>query len=202
MSKVKGSLLSFLGIGLFLIALANGSTQEQGQTEEVKIKKYEKQAVLYTICRGDHKKIGSTLRDMYFLAEEKAIRILGAPTYVYLNNPKEVSGSHRLTEIRLEVIKESLSHEGQLGEMTDIKEVPAYEAAVAIKMQGVADPATIYDKLYRWIDENEYFPAGVPIENLLIGATNAKYKNIKSEISIPIMKPKTDEEKTNQGTEE
>jgi len=162
--------------------------KEESSKDEIKLKKFKKQIVLYTVCRGDYKKVGRTVRDLYFLAEEKAIRILSTPSYVYLNNPKDFSSKHLLTEMRLEVTKEALKHSGKLGEWIDIKEVPAYEAVTAKKMQGVADASPIYDKLYRWIGEQGYIPAGAPVETTLIGATNAKYENIKSEITIPVKK--------------
>ncbi|MHC4130522.1 MAG: hypothetical protein ACYSSP_01050 [Planctomycetota bacterium] len=188
MSKMKRCLFASILIIAIVMCLVACAAKEESSKDEIKLKKYKKQIVLYTICRGDNKKAGRAARDLYFLAEEKAIIILGTPTYVYLNDHMEVPSEHQLTEIRIEVRKESIEHAGKLGEWIDIKEVPTYDAAAAIKMQGVADPGPIYDKLNQWIIEKGYIPFGPPTENILIGATNAKYEKIKSEIAIPVKK--------------
>ncbi|MHC4266643.1 MAG: hypothetical protein ACYSUK_12055, partial [Planctomycetota bacterium] len=119
-------------------------------------------------------------------------RLLSTPTYVYLNDQKEVPSKHWLTEVRLDARKDAVEHVGKLGEWIDIKEIPAYQAAAAIKQLGVADPGPIYDKLYSWIFEHGYVPTGRPIENFLLGSTNAKYEDVKSEITIPVKKLSTD----------
>jgi effector-binding domain-containing protein len=188
MDKMKRCFLAAVGIGVIFMCLAACAAKEEGATKEIKIKKYKKQVVIYTIFRGDYKKIGPVMQKLYFLASNKGMNILGTPTYVYLNNPNQISSKHWLTEIRLEVNKEALEQAGTLGQMTDVKEVPGYEAAVAIKMPGVADTGPIYDKLLFWIIEQGYIPAGAPIENFLIGSANSEYSKVKSEITMPVMK--------------
>ena len=196
MSKIKRCLfVSFLIciIGAWPAVLA---AKRENPTEQVKLKNYEKKCVLYTIYRGDYKQMGRTVRNLYFGAASKDIKILSTPTYIYLNNPKDFSSEHWLTEIRLDVKPEALEHAGKLGPMTDVKEVPSFKAAAAIKPQGVADPNSIFEKLHQWIADNGYAAAGGPMETILIGATNADYENVKSEIAIPVMKLKSEDKTT------
>jgi effector-binding domain-containing protein len=178
----------FASILIFVIVtcLVAGAAKDEGKKDEVKLKNYKSKLVLYTVCRGGNKKVGLAARDLYFLAENKIIRLLS--TYVYLNDREEVPSKHWLTEIRLDARSDAIEHAGKLGEWVDIKEIPAYQAVAAIKNQGVADSGPIYEKLYSWIFEHGYVPAGRPIENLLLGTTNAKYEKIKSEITIPVKK--------------
>jgi hypothetical protein len=96
----------------------------------------------------------------------------------------------------LELTKEALKLSGTLGEMTDVKVVPGYKAAAAIKMPGVADPSPIHEELHRWIIANGYIPAGAPVENLLVGSTNSKYKSVKSEITIPVIRPRAEDKES------
>jgi effector-binding domain-containing protein len=191
MSHSRRAFAGILGAVLIFMSLAFGAPNENEETPEikVKVKKYKKQVVLYTVHRGNYRSIGTKVRDLYYLAEEKGIRILGTPSYVYYNRPQDVSPKHLLIEARLEAAPESLEHSGKLGEWIDVKEVPGYTAATAIKEQGVADPAPIYDELLEWIIENGYIPVGAPVENFLIGSTNSKYEKVKSEITMPIIKP-------------
>jgi len=193
MSTIKSCFFTFVITNIVVSCLSACAATGQSQTEDVTIKKLKKTCVLYTICRGDYKKIGGSVRELYFEAEKKGIRILSTPSYVYLNNPKDFPSEHRLTEIRLDVAPEAMKYSGKFGKMTDVKEVPGFMAAVAVKQQGVADPSPIYDALYRWIAEHGYIPAGAPIEHHLIGSTNSIYAKIKSEIMIPLMKPEAAE---------
>jgi effector-binding domain-containing protein len=192
MTNTKRCLFASILIIVIVTCIVACAAKDEDAKDEVKLKSYKSKLVLYTVCRGGNKKVGHAARDLYFLAEEKIIRLLSSPTYVYLNDREGLPSKHWLTEIRLDARSDAIEHAGKLGEWIDIKEIPAYQAAAAIKDKGVADPGPVYDKLYSWIFEHGYVPAGRPIENLLLGTTNSKYENIKSEITIPVKKLSAD----------
>lgn len=112
----------------------------------------------------------------------------GPLSYVYLNNPEYVSCRHRLTEIRIPVAKEALKHAGTLGEMTDVKTVPAVELAVIAKSAGQEDPRAIYERLFNWVYAHGYVHIEDPMEKFLTGASGGSYAQMKTEIMVPVMK--------------
>jgi len=74
---------------------------------------------------------------------------------------------------------------GTLGEMTDIKQLPATELAVAIKPEGQGNPAPIYDSLGAWILKQGYVATDSPCEKFLTNAQAGDYAQMKSEIMLP-----------------
>jgi len=187
MSKLRMSLL-FLVVGLIIVSLAQIPAQSAGGKSAFAIRKVEKQVVLYTICRGSYDKTGPAVGKLFALAGQKRIRPRGPASYVYLNSPKLVSSQHWLTEIRIPVGKEALKLAGTLGEMTDVKALPAMEVAVAIKPKGQGDPSSIYENLYAWIYKQGYVVTEGPRESFLTNAMAGNYAQMKSEIMVPVMK--------------
>jgi len=160
------------------------------QTEDqpkISIRQLEPQTVLYTIFRGGYDKMGPAIGKLYALAATKGIFPRGSLSCVYLNNPEYVSSEHLLIEIRIPVGKEAMELVGTLGEMTDVKTLPAMEVAVAVKPVGQADPGTIYNRLYSWIAKQGYRAADNACETFLTN-NERNYAKMKSEIMIPVKK--------------
>lgn len=161
------------------------------QTQEkptITIRKSQPQTVLYTIYRGSYDKIGQAIGGLYALAGQKDIKPLGPLCCAYLNNPQHVSSEHRLTEIRIPVGEEAMKLAGSLGEMTDVKAVPAMDVAVVVKPEGVADPGSLYEALGLWIHKEGYATEDGPIEVYLTGGAGMSYAQMKSEIMVAVKK--------------
>jgi effector-binding domain-containing protein len=152
------------------------------------IRKVEKQVVLYTIHRGSYDKVGMAIGKLFALAGQKGITPRGQVSYVYLNNPQYVSSEHWLTEIQIPVGEDALKFAGTLGEIIDVKTLPAMEMAVAVKPEGQADPGPIYDGLYAWIARQGYRAVDNACEKFLTNAIGGNYSQMKSEIMVPIKK--------------
>jgi len=182
------SLLLLLAVGLTVVSAVAISAKSAGGKPTFAIRKAEKQVVLYTIYRGSYDKAGAAIGKLFALAGPKGITPQGPISFVYLNNPQYVSPQHWLTEIRIPVDKETLKHAGTLGEMTDVKALPAVEVAVAVKPEGQADPSPIYERLYTWIYKTGYVHIEDPKERFLTGASTGDYARMKSEIMVPVMK--------------
>jgi effector-binding domain-containing protein len=187
MSKLRALLLLSV-IVLMVAGAAVISAKSSSGKSAFAIRKVEKQVVLYTIYRGSYDKVGPAIGKLYELAGSKGIKPQGPITFVYLNNPRCVSSQHWLTEIRVPVSKETLKLAGFLGEMTDVKEVPAVEVVVAVKGEGQADPSPIYERLFTWIYNTGYVHFEDPMEKFLGGASTGDYSQMKTEIMVPVSK--------------
>jgi len=188
MSKLRVPLLLLLAIGPMVVSMAQIPAKSAVDKPAFAIRKVEKQVALYTIHRGSYEKTGTAIGKLFALAGQKGIRPRGPISYVYLNNPKQVSSDHWLTEIRIPVGKEALKFAGTLGEMTDVKALPALELAVAIKPEGQADPSPIYEILYAWLHNEGYVVTEGPRETFLTSAMVGNYAQMKSEIMVPVNK--------------
>ena len=188
MSKVKVWFLLLLVMTLVVVSVVEIFAKSTADKPAFTVRKVEQQVVLYTIHRGSYDKMREAIGKLITLASPKGIIPRGRVSYVYLNNPQYVSSEHWLTEIRIPVGKEALAFAGALGEITDVKTLPAMELAVAVKPEGQADPGPIYDSLAAWIFKQGYIATDSPCETFLTNATAGNYAQIKSEIMIPIRK--------------
>ena len=187
MGKLR-TLILLVVVGLVVVSIVGISATSGGGKSTFTLRRIEKQVVLYTIYRGSYDKVGLAIGKLCALAGRKGVRPLGPMTHVYLNNPKLVASQHWLTEIRVPVGKEALKLAGTLGEMTDVKTLPAMEVLVAVKAKGQADPAPIYEEIYRQVLKEGYLAAQGPIEKFLTNAETGNYAQMKTEIMIPVSK--------------
>jgi len=196
MCKSKLYLLLLLVVGLLIVGLVEIYAQPAPDKNiprpapakpSFAIKNVEPQVVLYTLYRGSYDKVGPAIGKLFALAGQKQIIPRGPVSLVYLNNPMWVSSEHWLTEIRIPVGEEALKFAGTLGEMTDVKALPAMEVAAVVKPAGQADPNAIYDYLYTRIVRQGYMATDNACETFL---TNGKenYAQMKSEIMVPVKK--------------
>lgn len=193
MNRIKILVLLLAG-ALTAVCAIGISAELTTPKSDFSIEKVKPEAVLYTICRGRYDKIGSTIGKLYALGGKNGIMPRGSVYYVYLNNPSQVSSEHWLTEIRIPVSKEFLEKAGMLGEMTDVKQLPAMEMAVAIKPEGQADPSGIYNNLYVWILKRGYVPLDAHREIFLTNAMSGDYGRMKTKIMIPVQKLSVDKD--------
>jgi effector-binding domain-containing protein len=196
MKKAKVWSLLFLVTGLMAACVGAISAKSTSDKTPIVIRDVYRQVVLYTIYRGSYDKTGATIGKLFALAGSKKISPSGPISYVYLNNPGHVSKEHWLTEIRIPVGEDALRFAGTLGEMTDVKALPALELAVAVKPKGQADPRPIYDRLYAWIYKQGYVAAEDPMETFLTDEKGGDYAQMKTELMVPVKKlPKESKQK-------
>jgi effector-binding domain-containing protein len=187
MGKLR-TLLLLAAVCLIFVSIVEISATSAGGKSAFTLRRVEEQFVLYTIYRGNYDKAGPAIGKLYALAGSKGVRPIGPMSHVYLNNPRLVTSQHWLTEIRIPVGKEALKLAGTLGEMTDVKALPAMEVVVAVKPKGQSDPAPIYEDLYRWILKEGYIAAEGPIETFLTNTETGNYAQMKTEIMFPVSK--------------
>ena len=153
---------------------------------DVSIREIPQQTVLYTIYRGRHYKINSVINQLYTLAKEKGISISGPASTCYLNSPVAESTNHHIIEIQIPVNDNAIEQAGSLGDMTDIKVIPAMKVAVAAKPEGCCDPTSVLVDLFTWINKKGYVVKGKMRQSYLNGKGN--YNNLNTEFMIPVDK--------------
>lgn len=182
-------------IGLFIIGmglLAAGVeifAEPAEKADAISIRKLDSQVVLYTIYRGRYDQIGQAIGKLFELAGQKGLMPPRGPVSgVYLNNPDLVAGEHWLTEIRIPVAEEALKAAGTLGEMVDVKKLPAMEAAVVRKPKGEEDPAGLYKKMKEWLHKNDYAVLDNFMELFVSPSVSGGYAEMETEIMVPVEK--------------
>ena len=186
MSRVKMFSLLLIVVCLIAVGLVEIWAKSPTDKSSFVIRKAKAEVVLYTIHRGSYDKVGPVIGKLYGVAGKNGIIPRGSAYHVYLNNPKRVSSEHWLTEIRIPVNKDALKFSGSLGEMTDIKNLPAVDVAVAVKPEGQADPGPIYNSLSKWILQEGYMAIDSPREIFLTNVMSGNYEQMKTEIIIPV----------------
>jgi effector-binding domain-containing protein len=173
-----------LALAVFGGALLAAETDEA----KVTVEKRDASVVLYTIYRGSYDEIGPAIGKLFGLAAQKEIIPRGPVTLCYLNNPQETTPEHYLTEIRIPVAEGELMQTGTLGEMTDVKKLPATQVAVVEKSAGQSDPSVLHEALFKWVGDNGYEVAGGPTETFAENAQGGNYSQIKTVIALPVQK--------------
>ncbi len=181
--KAKRICVAVLAAAVITVHVSAGANEEESK---VTIQQVDKQTVLYTIYRGPYERIGKAIEGLYALAGANQARPAGGPALVYLNNPQLTSPQHLLTEIRIPVSEDALKLAGTLGEMTDVKTVPAVEMAVITRQVGQMDYALLYNRLYVWIAEHGYRAIDNPCEVFSADMKEGGRDLINPEIMIPV----------------
>jgi effector-binding domain-containing protein len=188
MSKARkwfGLLIVLMLMVVFVMELCGEQTSDK---MKISIRKSEPQTVIYTIYRGSYEKIGQAIGKLYATAGQKGIRPQGHLSCVYLNNPGYVSSEHLLTEIRFPVSKDALKFAGTLGDMTDVKSLPAIEVAVAEKPMGQTNYSAVFNEINAWLIKQNYRTSDNACEKFLSGGMSGDYTQMKTEITVPIKK--------------
>lgn len=154
---------------------------------DVTVRRVESQAVLYTIYRGHYEGVNTAIEELIDLADDKHLTPIG-PIYTgYLNNPLLVSGDHWLIEVRMPVAMNALRFAGTLGEMTDVKLIPAMKVVTAVKPEGQPDPGPVIRGLYSLINQRGYRVAGGMWQTVLYDNSSKDYSLTKTEFIIPVL---------------
>ena len=163
------------------------SDWKAGYKMDVAVRHVGPQTVLYTIYRGHYKDIGKAIDRLYELALEKGMHPFGPILTAYLNNAASVSSEHWLIEIRIPVDASALEFTGTLGDMTDVKNIPAMKVAVAVKPKGQTNPEPVIHSLYSWINQRGYVAVDRMWQSIISNETG-DYTKMKTEFMIPISK--------------
>jgi len=188
MKKVLCTIIVLALILITAFCFAEAEKKDTPTKPEFVVRKVDEQTVLYTIYRGPYENIGPAIGELFALAGQNGLIPKGPLSCAYLNNPQLVSKEHYLTEIRIPVDKGALKLAGTLGEMIDVKTMPAIEIVVTKKPKGTPDPSPVYDRLYNWLHKNGYVGIDNACEVFLSQAMSGNYEQMGTEIMIPVKK--------------
>lgn len=152
---------------------------------DISLREMAPRTVLYTIHRGHYIGVGPAINRLYELAIAKGLHPCGSPSMGYLNNPRSESSEHWLIEIQVPVEEDAMALVGTLGEMTDVKRLPAMSVAVVAKSVGQADPEPVIHRLYAWINQQGYVIAGRLRQSIVCNKTG-DYAQMSTEFLIPV----------------
>ncbi len=186
----NGKVIGLVIVGMGLLAAGIEILAESTEkVDSISIRKLDSQVVLYTIYRGRYDQMGPAIGKLFELAGQKGLMPPRGPVSgVYLNNPDLVASEHWLTEIRIPVAEEALKAAGTLGEMVDVKKLPAMEAAVVSKPKGVEDPAELYKQMKEWLHKNDYAVLDNFMELFVTPSASGSYAEMETEIMVPVEK--------------
>lgn len=188
MRKVRKWSLVLVVIMLMVVCAIELCAEQTSGKLKITIQNSEPQTVIYTVYRGSYEKIGPAIGKLFALAGQKGIYPRGNLSCVYLNNPGYVSSEHLLTEIRIPVGKDALKLAGTLGEMTDVKSLPAMEVAIAEKPTGQFNYGAVFNEINAWVIQQNYRTTDNAWEKFLSGGVSGNYAQMKTEIIVPIRK--------------
>ncbi len=172
---------------IIISAICNRDSQAE-PVSNVTIRDIRSQAVLYTIHRGHYETVSSTINKLYKLADLKGMCVTGPVFTGYLNDPQIQLPEHWLIEIRIPVGPEAMKFAGTLGQMTDVKILPAMKVAAAVKPAGQDNPEITICNLYSWIKKHSYRIAGGLWQSVPSDKAN-NYAQMRTEFMIPIESP-------------
>jgi len=152
---------------------------------DVTLRNVPRQTVLYTIYRGDYFEVSYAINKLYALAHEKGISLLGPVSTCRLTSPLSEEANHSLIEIQIPVEENAIEQAGTLGDMTDVKVLPAMKVAVAVKPEGDGDPTEVIADLFSWINKKGFVVKGRMRQTVLDGSKGS-YRKLRTEFVIPI----------------
>jgi len=188
MKKVLCTIIALTLILITAFCFAEAEKKDIDSKLEFTVRNVDEQTVLYTIYRGPYENIGPAIGKLYALAGQKGLFPKGALSCTYLNNPQLVSKEHYLTEIRIPVDKDALKLAGTLGEMIDVKTMPAMEIVITKKPKGTTDQSPIYERLHNWLYKNGYVSMDNACEVFPSQAMMGNYEQTETEIMVPVKK--------------
>lgn len=152
---------------------------------DVSLREVAPQTVLYTVYRGHYTGVGQAINRLYKLALAKGLHPCGSPSMGYLNSPRSVSNEHWFIEVHIPVEEDAMALAGMLGDMTDVKRLPAMSVAVVAKGYGQADPEPVIHRLYTWINQQGYVIAG-RLRQYIVCNETGDYAQMSTEFLIPV----------------
>ncbi len=167
---------------IFGLCICHGLAEN---TDGIIIREIPQQTVLYTIYRGNNHRISEAINELYTLADSKNIQPCGPVSICCLNSPLYENDSHKLIEIQIPVEAIAINRAGTLGQMTDIKVLPAMKVAVAAQPNGDSNSNEIIANLFTWINKKGYVVKG-RMRQTVLNSINSSYGEQKTEFFIPV----------------
>jgi len=186
--------LSF-AIGLMAIAVIVGCGGEQSaKTEKPAEPAFVAQTMNLPTMRiasiakmGPYSDAGKAIDEMMDMVQKQKLSVTGPPFGMYHDNPANVKPESARYEVCVPVVPETKSVMDKKTGFS-VKDAPEMMIAVTDHMGPYDQVAPVYEKLYKWIAENKYEPAGPMIEWYLSDPSKVKPESLLAKVGA-VIKP-------------
>jgi effector-binding domain-containing protein len=136
---------------------------------------------------GPYADVGKSVSDLMGIVQKEKLTVVGMPFGLYFDNPMKVKPESTRFEVCIQVAPAAKNKaDGKVG--FAVKDAPEM-MVVATEYMGPYDKvAPTYEKLYKWIGENKFEPAGPMIEWYLSDPSKVKPESLQARIGA-VVKP-------------
>jgi effector-binding domain-containing protein len=190
------NVLSF-AIGLMVVAMmvgCGGGQQQPVKTEKPAEPAFVAQTVnlpamkVASIAKmGPYSDAGKAISDLMATVQQEKLTVKGTPYGMYLDNPATVKPESTRYEVCVPVDSATKNKVDKKTGFT-VKEVPATMIAVTDYMGPYDQVAPVYEKLYKWVADNKYEPAGPMVEYYLSDPAKVKPESLQTKVGA-VIKP-------------
>jgi len=136
---------------------------------------------------GPYAEFGKGLGDLMGIVQKEKLNVVGMPFGIYFDNPANVKPESARYEVCVQVAPETKNMaDKKLG--FAVKDAPEMMVAVTEYMGPYDKIAPTYEKLYKWIQDNKFVPAGPMIEWYLNDPSKVKPESLQTRIGA-VVKP-------------
>ena len=185
-----------LAIGLMAVAMMVGCGGDQQPVESVKpvepvfvAQTMDLPAVkVASVAKmGPYTEVGKDISDLMAYIQKEKLTQHGPPFAMYFDNPANVKPESARYEVWVPVEPEAKNRADKKTGFA-VKDAPEMMVAVTDHMGPYDQVAPTYEKLYKWIAENKYEPAGPMIEWYLSDPSKVKPESLRAKIGA-VIKP-------------
>jgi len=176
----------FLAVVLVLSFLLICGCEKKAKKEvEISVKRVESLTVAYASHQGPYEAIPEILQKVMDWIQEEGLQMAGPPMGVYYNDPGEVAPEELLWEVQLPIVpKEGKEGKGEV----KVKTTKPMEVAFTLHRGPYDQVGMTYDRLEKWIEENDY-QIGGPARSIYLNDPNSvPPESLKTEIQFPVVK--------------
>lgn len=147
----------------------------------VQVKRLPELRVAYMHVIGSYDRSGETLMHLLQWVAQQGSHPAGPPLGIFYDNPAETPAERCRADICLPV-GPTVSGAGAVC----VRTVPAADVASLIQLGPYGKYDETYLRLYAWINENGYRPAGPPMEIYLCDPRLHRPEDLKTEVCVPV----------------
>jgi effector-binding domain-containing protein len=186
--------LSF-AIGLMVVAMmvgCGGGQKQPVKTEQPAEPVFVAQTVnlpamkVASIAKmGPYSDAGKAISDLVAMVQQEKMTVKGTPFGMYLDNPATVKPESTRYEVCVPVDTTAKNKVDKKTGLT-VKDMPAMMIAVTDYMGPYDQVAPVYGKLYKWVADNKFEPAGPMVEFYLNDPAKVKPESLQTKVGAVI----------------
>jgi DNA gyrase inhibitor GyrI len=190
------NVLSF-AIGLMVVAMmvgCGGGQQQPAKTEKPAEPAFVAQTMnlpamkVASIAKmGPYGETGKAISELMDMVQKQKLTVKGTPFAIFYDNPSMVKPESARYEVCVPVDSTTKNMMDKKTGFT-VKDAPAMMIAVTDYMGPYDQVAPVYEKLYKWVTENKYEPAGPMLEYYLNDPAKVKPESLMSKVAA-VIKP-------------